>query len=121
MEILKKLENQVSNLVNIISSFINDKNYNSSISIKIGNDVDNFINYLWHCDDKSQKVYSIQERGVACIAKRKTGKPLKFRSKCSIMVTKDSGVITGVKNFQGNTHDSNTLNDTLSVQKKTVG
>ncbi|MBQ7586064.1 MAG: hypothetical protein IJU40_07440 [Desulfovibrionaceae bacterium] len=59
--------------------------------------------------------------GVACIAKIKAIKLFEFRSKCSIIVTKDSGVITGVKNFQGNPHDSNTLNYTLSVQKKTVG
>ncbi len=61
------------------------------------------------CHKKDTKIYSIHEPGVACIAKGKLGVKYEFGSKASIVVTKESGIIIGAVNFQGNPHDGNTL------------
>jgi IS5 family transposase len=58
------------------------------------------------------KIYSLHEPGVACIAKGKAHKRYEFGSKVSLAVT-TNGVIVGVKNFAGNPHDGTTLAPTL--------
>ena len=58
------------------------------------------------------KIYSLHEPGVACIAKGKAHKKYEFGSKVSLAVT-TNGVIVGVKNFTGNPHDGTTLAPTL--------
>ena len=58
------------------------------------------------------KIYSLHEPGVGCIAKGKAGKKYEFGSKVSLAIT-TNGVIVGVKNFPGNPHDGQTLAPTL--------
>jgi len=58
------------------------------------------------------KIYSLHEPGVACIAKGKAHKKYEFGSKVSLAVTAN-GLIVGVKNFTGNPHDGTTLAPTL--------
>lgn len=63
-------------------------------------------------DDKS-KIYSLHEPHVSCIAKGKAHKQYEFGNLVSIVKGAQSGVITAVKCFQGNPHDSKTLGQTL--------
>lgn len=63
-------------------------------------------------DDK-QKIYSLHEPDVACIAKGKTAKKFEFGSKVSVAITRDTNVVVGIVNFTGNPHDSKTLEGTL--------
>lgn len=63
---------------------------------------------------KDTKIYSLHEPHVACIAKGKAGKKYEFGSKASIAITKDSGIIVGAVNFEGNPHDSNTMEKTVA-------
>jgi len=69
----------------------------------------------------SNKIYSLHEPDVACIAKGKSDKPYEFGSKVSIARTKTSGIIVGVVNFKGNPHDSQTIESTLNQQQKLTG
>jgi IS5 family transposase len=55
------------------------------------------------------KVYSLHEPGVSCIAKGKTGKRYEFGCKVSLASLPGSGVIVGVETYQGSPHDSTTL------------
>jgi IS5 family transposase len=64
------------------------------------------------------KIYSFHEPGVSCIAKGKQHKKYEFGSKASILITKNSGIIVGAKNFQGNPYDGKTLEPTLGQYKK---
>ena len=64
---------------------------------------------------------SIHEPGTACIAKGKDGKKYEFGSKASIVMTKTSGIIIGVKDFQGNPFDGKTLKPSLDMAAETVG
>lgn len=60
-----------------------------------------------------QKIYSLHEPDVACIAKGKIAKKFEFGSKVSVAMTKDTNVVVGIVNFTGNPHDSKTLEGTL--------
>ena len=45
------------------------------------------------------KVYSVHEPEVACIAKGKAGKPYEFGNKVSVAVTSRGGWLVGAKSF----------------------
>ena len=81
----------------------------------------NKINDSLISSKKDTKIYSIHEPGVACIAKGKAGVKYEFGSKASIVVTKDSGIIVGAVNFQGNPHDSNTMADSIDNVRDNIG
>jgi IS5 family transposase len=60
------------------------------------------------------KIYSLHEPHVSCIAKGKAHKQYEFGNVVAIVKGAKSGVITAVKSFQGNPHDSRTLDQTLA-------
>ncbi len=66
------------------------------------------------------KIYSLHEPQVACIAKGKIAKKFEFGSKVSVAITKDTNVVVGIVNFAGNPHDSKTLEATLEQVTKTL-
>lgn len=67
------------------------------------------------------KIYSLHEPEVACIAKGKAHKKFEFGSKVSFAVVPGVNIIVGVKNFNGNPHDSTTLEPTLNHVEKICG
>ena len=67
------------------------------------------------------KVYSLHEPRVSCIAKGKKGKRYEFGSKVSIASLPGSQVIVGITNYTGNPHDSQTIAPTLDQAKKLTG
>ena len=69
----------------------------------------------------NKNLCSIHEPSVACIAKGKDGKKYEFGSKASIVMTKTTGIIIGVKDFQGNPFDGKTLKPSLDMASETVG
>jgi IS5 family transposase len=64
-------------------------------------------------NDKN-KIYSIFEPQVCCIAKGKTGKPYEFGNKVSLVIGKIKGVILGAMGFEKNLYDGDTLAPALS-------
>ncbi len=67
------------------------------------------------------KVYSLHEPSVSCIAKGKEHKPYEFGSKVSIAATRTRGIIVGALAFEGNPYDGNTLAPTLDQVEKLTG
>ncbi|MFP5208937.1 MAG: IS5 family transposase [Acidobacteriota bacterium] len=63
------------------------------------------------------KVYSVHEPEVECIAKGKAGKPYEFGNKVSVAITSRGGWLVGAKSFTGNPCDGHTL----AAQMKQVG
>ena len=55
------------------------------------------------------KVYSVHEPEVECIAKGKAGKPYEFGNKVSVAITSRGGWLVGAKSFTGNPYDGHTL------------
>ena len=63
-------------------------------------------------NDKN-KIYSIHKPFAECIAKGKAHKPYEFGNKVGIVATAKSLIITGVKAFTGNPHDSKIIEPLL--------
>jgi IS5 family transposase len=59
--------------------------------------------------DSRNKIYSIHEPHVYCVAKGKDHKKYEFGSKVSIARTKRSGIIVGALNIETNQYDGHTL------------
>jgi len=60
------------------------------------------------------KVYSLHKPFTACIAKGKAHKQYEFGNKIGIITTSKTLVITAVKSFEGNPHDSKTIEPLLA-------
>lgn len=71
--------------------------------------------------DSKNKIYSLHEPQVSCIAKGKEHKKYEFGSKASILMTKTKGIIVGAKSFQGAPYDGNTLEPTLEQAERIRG
>jgi len=67
------------------------------------------------------KVYSIHEPEVSCIAKGKAHKKYEYGSKTVISSLPRSNIVVGVVSFPGNPHDSQTLERALGQSEKIVG
>ena len=63
-------------------------------------------------NDKN-KIYSVHEPEVECIAKGKAGKKYEFGNKVSVAVTSKGGWLVGAKSFTGNPYDGHTLSSQM--------
>ncbi len=71
-------------------------------------------------DDKN-KVYSIHEPEVLCIAKGKEHKPYEFGNKSSFAYTRKTGIIVGAMAFEENAYDGHTLKPQLLQVRELTG
>ena len=71
--------------------------------------------------DSKNKIYSVHEPEVCCIAKGKEHKKYEFGSKVSILISINSGIIAGIMNFQRNPYDDNTLEAALEQSERLRG
>ena len=71
--------------------------------------------------DSKDKIYSIHEPHLYCVAKGKDHKKYEFSSKVSIARTKKSGIIVGASNIEENQYDGHTLAAVLRQIKKLRG
>jgi IS5 family transposase len=60
------------------------------------------------------KIYSIHEPEVSCIAKGKEAKKFEFGNKSGIVLTKTSKIVVGALAFEGNPYDGHTLESHLT-------
>ncbi len=59
------------------------------------------------------KIYSIHEPEVSCIAKGKEAKKFEFGNKTGIVLTKTTKIVVGALAFEGNPYDGHTLDEHL--------
>lgn len=67
------------------------------------------------------KIYSLHEPEVCCIAKGKEHKKYEFGAKAAITMTKTNCIIVGVKSFSRNEYDGDTLKSILPQVKEVRG
>jgi IS5 family transposase len=67
------------------------------------------------------KVYSVHEPEVECIAKGKAGKPYEFGNKVSVAVSSRGGWFVGAKSFTGNPYDGHTLAEQMKQVDRMIG
>ena len=67
------------------------------------------------------KVYSVHEPEVHCIAKGKAGKPYEFGNKVSVAITSRGGWLVGAKSFTTNPYDGHTLAAQMQLLESIIG
>ncbi len=68
--------------------------------------------------NSKDKIYSLHEPQTACIAKGKAHKAYEFGTKVCVVRGRETCVITAIKRFLGNPHDSNTLEESLAQSER---
>jgi len=68
--------------------------------------------------NSKEKIYSLHEPQTACIAKGKAHKAYEFGTKVAVTRGRKTGIITSVKRFSGNPHDSKTLEESLAQSQR---
>jgi IS5 family transposase len=67
------------------------------------------------------KVYSVHEPEVCCIAKGKAGKKYEFGNKTSVATTSRGGWMLGAMSLPGNPYDGHTLDQQLTQVRRLLG
>jgi IS5 family transposase len=67
------------------------------------------------------KIYSLHETEVRCIAKEKEAKKYEFGNKVSLVKTMKSGIIVGALSFKENLYDADTLEPQLEQVERLTG
>lgn len=89
--------------------------------IKYADDLHIFSLILQQRKGDKNKIYSIHEPDVKCIAKGKESKKYEFGNKSSIVKTKVSGIIVGALGFKNNPYDGHTLYPQLEQVERLTG
>lgn len=66
----------------------------------------------------TNKIYSLHKPFTCCIAKGKAHKPYEFGNKVGLVIDPKTLVVTAIDSFEGNPHDSNTIEPLLQQLKK---
>ena len=112
----KKLKTIARRLVRELKRKLNDE----SLS-KHQEKVEIYERVLRQKKDDKDKIYSLHELEVGCIAKGKEHKKYEFGSKVAFAVGQKSNVIKAAVSFKGNPNDNQTVEKTLVQQKKLTG
>jgi len=67
------------------------------------------------------KIYSLHKPFTACIAKGKAHKQYEFGNKVGLIATSKTLIITAIKTFEGNPHDSKTIEPLLDQMQNNLG
>jgi IS5 family transposase len=86
-----------------------------------GRKIEIFNQILQQEKDTKNKVYSIHEPQVKCIAKGKEAKPYEFGNKSSFVKTRNNGIIVGAMAFTENPYDGDTLEPQLGQVERVAG
>ena len=78
----------------------------------------NYKKVLTQERNSKEKIYSLHEPQTACIAKEKAHKAYEFGTKVAVTRGRKTGVITSIKRFSGNPHDSKTLEESLAQSQR---
>ena len=77
-----------------------------------------YLEALTQEKNTKDKIYSLHEPQVACIAKGKSGKSYEFGTKVAVVRGRKTGIISSIKRFSGNPHDSKTLEESLAQSER---
>ena len=79
---------------------------------------DNYKKVLIQDRNTKDKIYSLHEPQTAYIAKGKAHKAYEFGTKVAVTRGRKTGIITSIKRFAGNPHDSKTLEEALAQSER---
>lgn len=67
------------------------------------------------------KTYSIHKPFISCIAKGKAHKPYEFGNKIGLVVNPKTLVVTAIDSYEGNPHDSKTIEPLIDQIERNIG
>ena len=79
---------------------------------------ENYNKVLAQQRNSKDKIYSLHEPQTACIAKGKAHKAYEFGTKVAVVRGRNTGIISSIKRFWGNPHDSKTLEESLAQSER---
>lgn len=94
-----------------------DRNFTTKQQEKHQEELALFRKILNQKRSDKHKTYSLHKPFTACIAKGKAHKQYEFGNKIGLTLTSKSLVITSIKSFKGNPHDSKTIEPLLNQIK----
>jgi IS5 family transposase len=92
----------------------------SAVWLTYQDELDFYKGVLAQKRSDKNKVYSLHKPFTACIAKGKAHKQYEFGNKIGIMTTFKTLIITAVKSFEGNPHDSKTIEPLLTQMQSNL-
>ena len=93
----------------------------ASVAPKYEQELALFKEVLTQSKDQTNKIYSLHKPFTACIAKGKAHKQYEFGNKIGLMVNPKNLIIVGIDAFDGNPHDSKTIEPLLNQMKQNLG
>lgn len=109
----RKLKTIAGRLVRELERNVKNSNYEQTIAI--------FKAVLSQTMKSKNKVYSLHEPSVYCIAKGKAHKKYEYGCKASLVLTQNTGIIVGAMTFEENIYDGKTLEAVLEQTKELTG
>lgn len=85
--------------------------------IQYREELDMYFKVLAQKRTDKNKIYSLHKPFTACIAKGKAHKQYEFGNKVGLITTSKTLIITAIKSFTGNPHDSKTIEPLLDQMK----
>ncbi len=89
----------------------------SHLLMQYGQELDLYFKILAQKRTDKNKIYSIHKPFTSCIAKGKAHKQYEFGNKVGLITTSKNLIITAIKSFMGNPHDSKTIEPLLDQMK----
>ncbi len=83
-------------------------------------EIDFYFRVLDQKPSDKNKIYSLHKPFTACIAKGKAHKKYEFGNKIGLTTTSKSLIITAIKSYMGNPHDSKTIEPLLDQMEKNI-
>ena len=108
----KKADRKLKTIAGRLIRELERKLSNDRLSV-YQDELDLFKQVLAQKRSDQNKVYSLHKPFTSCIAKGKAHKQYEFGNKIGLMATSNSLVITSIMSFQGNPHDSKTIQTLL--------
>jgi len=109
----RKLKTIAGRVVRELERNVTNSKYDKEISI--------FKLVLLQTRLSKNKIYSLHEPEVYCIAKGKAHKKYEYGCKASIVLTQNTGIIVGAMTFSENIYDGKTLDSVLDQTKALTG
>jgi transposase, IS5 family len=118
----KEGKSAMKTIKNIAGRLVRDvkRKLNPESLVKHLSSIERYEKVLAQKPTDKNKIYSLHEPDVACIAKGKSHKPYEFGCKVGFATLPKSNIIVGVAHFEGNPHDSQTLETTLESAEMTT-
>lgn len=116
----KKAKRSAAKLKTIAHRLIREliRNMDESLFVKYSEKLEQFKKVLDQKKEDKNKLYSLHKPFTSCIAKGKAHKQYEFGNKVGLMLEPNQLIITAITSYDGNPHDSQTIEPLLDQMQR---